>query len=340
MAGSRLTTWHIVTGEYPPQPGGVADYTAQLAEALRVAGQPVRVWCHEFGGFTPAGLARVGRELDSCPAPRRILLQWVPHSYGRHSMNVNFCRWLAARPEPLEIMVHEPGLGFGEGGLRHSAVAAVHRLMTIILLRRAERVWISIPAWEARLRPYALGRKIPFTWLPVPSNIPVSTTYAPRVHPLGYFGQYDDSTREVLHQVLDQLDSPVLLLGRQSHRVTHKNAQAAGELSPAALSQAIQSCETIFHLYPDGVSTRRGTVMASLAHGMAIVTNTGKFTEPLWRESGAVELGSDATGITLQLKRLIADQALRGRLQTKALNLYNERFAISKTIQSLIGTAR
>ncbi len=255
-------------------------------------------------------------------------------------MNVNFCRWIAARPEPLEIMVHEPGLGFGEGGLRHDAVAAVHRLMTIILLRRAEHVWISIPAWEARLRPYTLGRKIPFTWLPVPSNIPVSTTYSPRVRPLGYFGQYDDSTRAVLNQVLDQIDAPVLLLGRDSHRVTHKNAQAAGELSPAALSQAIQSCETIFHLYPDGVSTRRGTIMASLAHRSAIVTNTGKFTEPLWRESGAVQLASDAAGIALQLTRVMSDADLRNKLRASALTLYNEQFALQNTIRNLMDATR
>jgi len=282
----------------------------------------------------------MGLELDRCASPRRLLLQWVPHSYGYRSMNVNFCRWLSARPEPLEIMVHEPGFGFGEAGMRHDAVAAVHRLMTVILLRRAEHVWISIPAWEARMRPYALGRKIPFTWLPVPSNIPVSTTYTARIHPFGYFGQYDEHSTKMLNQVLDKLDAPVFLLGRGADRVIHKNATAAGELSPAALSQAIQSCDIIFHIYPDGVSSRRGTVMASLAHGMAIVTNTGKFTEPVWRASGAVELGSDAPGITLQLARLHAEPHRQQQLRHNALTLYNEKFALENTINKLMGAQR
>ncbi len=26
--------WHIVTGEYPPQPGGVSDYTEAVARGL------------------------------------------------------------------------------------------------------------------------------------------------------------------------------------------------------------------------------------------------------------------------------------------------------------------
>ncbi len=318
----------------------MSDYTAQLAPALEAAGQPVRVWCHEFGEFSPRELARVGRELDRCSAPRRILLQWVPHGYGCHSMNVNFCRWIASRPEPLEIMVHEPGLGFGEAGVRHDAVAAVHRLMTMILLRRAEHVWISIPAWEARMRPYAFGRKIPFTWLPVPSNIPVSTTCTPRSHSVGYFGQYDDHSTKMLNQVLNQLNKPVLLMGRGSERVAHHNAKIAGELAPRALSEAIQSCETIFHIYPDGVSSRRGTIMASLAHGMAIVTTTGKFTEPVWRESGAVQLASDAAGILIQLARLSADSRLRQQLRDRSLAFYNDIFALEKTIHRLTSAKR
>jgi len=255
-------------------------------------------------------------------------------------MNLRFCRWIASRPEPLEIMVHEPGLGFGEGGLRHDAVAVVHRLMTILLLRRAEHVWISIPAWEARLRPYALGRKIPFTWLPVPSNIPVAITYAPRTHQIGYFGQYDERSRTALAQVLSQLTAPVLLIGRGAERVQHKNAIVAGELAPEQLSHAIQSSEVIFHHYPDGVSSRRGTVMASLAHAMAIVANTGNFTEPVWRKSGGITLASDSAGLVLQLTRLIHDPSERTRLRKAAIQLYNEQFAIQNTIHKLIAAPR
>ena len=36
---------HIITPEYPPQPGGVSDYTAQVAEGLAQEGEEVHVWC-------------------------------------------------------------------------------------------------------------------------------------------------------------------------------------------------------------------------------------------------------------------------------------------------------
>jgi len=41
--------WAILTGEYPPQPGGVSDYTRLVAEGLAVGGDEVHVWAPEVG---------------------------------------------------------------------------------------------------------------------------------------------------------------------------------------------------------------------------------------------------------------------------------------------------
>ena len=41
MAGAP---WHILTGEYPPRPGGVSDYSAHLSGGLARAGAEVHVW--------------------------------------------------------------------------------------------------------------------------------------------------------------------------------------------------------------------------------------------------------------------------------------------------------
>ena len=92
-------------------------------------------------------------------------------------MNLSFCLWLWGRArlhgDRIELMVHEPYLPFRPGLSRHNAVALAHRVMTAILVNGAGRAWISTPAWEARWRPYALGRNIAFGWLPIPSTVPV-----------------------------------------------------------------------------------------------------------------------------------------------------------------------
>ena len=103
----------IITGEYPPQSGGVADYTRLVARGLAAAGDEVHVWApavpgpepddpgvtvHRLPGrFGPQGLAALDAGLRRLPGPARILVQYVPHAFGWKAMNVPFCLWLRAR---------------------------------------------------------------------------------------------------------------------------------------------------------------------------------------------------------------------------------------------------
>src|SRR5207247_10027054 len=130
----------------------------------------------DLGHFSIMDLRRVGRLLDRFPSPRRLLVQWVPHGYRYRAMNLPLCLWLWRRAalsgDQVDIMVHGPCLRFNARSLRHAFVAAVQRVMTLVLLNSARRVWVSIPAWKLLLKPYALGRRLSFTWLPIPSVLP------------------------------------------------------------------------------------------------------------------------------------------------------------------------
>lgn len=387
-----MAGWHLITGEYPPQAGGVSDYTHLVAAGLAAAGEEVYVWCpptngtkgaaevetgaapgvcvhRELGGLAPADWRRVGRLMDRFGGPRRLLVQWVPHSYGYRSMNLSFCLWLwqraVRRGDAVEVMVHEPYLSFGAGSWKQNGAAIVHRLMTLVLLNAASRVWMSIPAWEAYLRPYALGRSLPFGWLPVTSNIAViadparvraiRNRYASRGELIvGRFGTYDWHTSKMLLDAVPALlhegaDCSVLLLGRGSevmraellakqpawaHRV-----HAAGALASAELSLHVSACDVMMQPYIDGVSSRRTSVMVGLAHGRPIVTTRGELTESLWAESGAVSLASveDVTALVNETRALLADEAKRHRLSAAARTLYRDRFHLKHTIAALRG---
>ena len=329
----------MITCEYPPAPGGVSDYSAQVAEGLRAAGEEVHVWCREFDGFTTAGMRRVGALIDATPAPRRLLVQWVPHGFGRRSMNIDFCRWIASRTDEIDLMVHEPGLGFGEGGLRHNVAASVHRMMLALLLRRVARVWMSTSAWEPYMRPYLFGRTIPIEWSPVPSNIPVDARGPDGDYPVGYFGQYDTQGIQVLMQMLEMIPDRIALIGRGAERVPlHDRTIVIGETDPARLSRAIASCWVMCHHYIDGVTGRRTTAMASLAHGRAVATVEGRLTEPLWRESGAAALSpaGDAGALAANIRMLLRDHDARARLGEAGRKLYRDRFSIDHTIARLL----
>ncbi|MFL6253460.1 MAG: glycosyltransferase family 4 protein [Pyrinomonadaceae bacterium] len=368
--------WHLITCEYTPRVGGVADHTRLVAEGLAAEGDRVCVWCpadvgemptpsggvtvcRELGRFRPSDLRRAGRALDRFAAPRRLLVQWVPHGYGYRSMNVWLCLWLWGRArlcgDDLTIIVHEPFLAFGEGSRRQDAVALVHRLMTTVLLSATRLVWTTIPKWEACWRPYTLGRRVPFGWLPVPSTTPVVATaeeaaatralYAPAgVMLVGHFGTYGEVIAGTLRELLPRLLSneearcAVLLLGRGSEAMraellrTHPELagriHATGTLPPEALSRHLAACDLLLQPYPDGVSTRRTSVMAGLAHGLAVVTTKGRLTESLWQESGAVLLTDpgDVAGMARAVCELLSDAAKREGLGELARATYRLHF--------------
>jgi glycosyltransferase involved in cell wall biosynthesis len=375
------TTWHIITCEYPPQLGGVSQYSYLIAAGLAVAGDLVHVWrpatgetaveasgviSHsDLGRMSPRALRRVGALLDQFPAPRRLLVQWVPHGYGYRSMNLPFCWWLLRRArragDHIELMVHEAYLPF-KGSWKQYIAAAVHRVMTMILLRAPSRIWISIPAWEDRLRPYALGRQIPIRWLPLPSNIPedpdlraVAALHAryTRLNGalIGHFGTYDKSIVKLLVPSLRILlhkhpQLTVLLIGPRGDVVRQALADegraserifATGALSFEQCAEHLKACDILLQPYPDGVSSRRTSLMAGLAMGSPIVTTAGEHTEPFWGECQAVRLTptDDAYAIASAVEALIDSPGERRRLGRSGNALYEERFRLSRVISML-----
>ena len=376
--------WHLITSEFPPQHGGVSDYTYLVARGLASAADEVHIWCppaegstpdapgvlvhRETGRFAPSDLRRVGRMLNRFKGPRRLLVQWVPHGYGYRAMNLPFCLWLWNRAtqhrDRVEIVVHEPYLAFTRRSWKQTSVALAHRLMTMVLLNVAHRIWVSIPAWEAHWRPYTLGRRMEFNWLPVVSNVPVLDDPAgvkkirARVAPaggliLGHFGTYDRHVAALLKRSVpallarDRTGLAVLLLGRGSesmrdalirrHPQLSGSLHAAGTLTASDLSRHISACDVMMQPYMDGVSSRRGSVMAALSHGVPVVTTSGRLTESLWAESGALALApaEDVAALVKETERLLRDREARCRMGAAGRALYDERFDLRRIVAAL-----
>src|ERR1700682_5498496 len=107
----NLNRWHMITGEYPPQAGGVSDYSRVVARGLAAAGDKVDVYApktpgvdpndesvvvHRLPGhFGPRALAELSRSLGR-RKNERLLIQYVPHAFGFKAMNLHFCLWLYA----------------------------------------------------------------------------------------------------------------------------------------------------------------------------------------------------------------------------------------------------
>jgi len=248
-------SWHLVSGGYPPDLGGVADYSAAVAGALADTGAEVLVWAsgdadgpaagpggvavHRVAGrFGPTGLARLDRELDRFPGPRTILIQYAPHAFGWKAMNLPFAAWAAwraRRGDDVQVMFHEVAFPWVRRPLRHNVLAAVNRAMAAVLVRACTRAYVSIPGWEPLLRRLGAGR-MPIVWTPVPSNVPEEAPAAmvalrraeltrgdPTARVACHFGTYGSSVTRILAPILRELlgrrpDVRVLLLGAGGDR--------------------------------------------------------------------------------------------------------------------------
>lgn len=382
MTTSRVL--HLVTGEYPPAPGGVGDYSALLAAGLARAGAAVHVWTgptegrdadvpgvtvHRVAGvWSPDGLTRLDEELGAFPPPRRLVVQYVPNAYGYKGLNIGFCRWLLGRRtvgDRVRVMFHEVAYPFELLGKPTRWILALgNRLMARTLVSAADEIDVAIPGWERMLRAYVPGDRRPFGVRPVPSNVPVIDDpvgvagVRARVAPvggtvIGSFGSFSDRVARLLAVTLPALlrgrpDRVGLLIGRKGDRMAaglsaaHPDLAgrlvATGGLSAGEASRHLQACDILVQPYPDGISGRRGSAMAGLAHGVAMVTNAGHLTEPFWAGSGAVALAASPAvpGLITAAETLLADSDVRERVGLAARVLHQERFAVERTVEAIL----
>jgi len=369
-----VRTWHLLTGEYPPLSGGVGDYTRMLAGELARRGHSVHVWCPSVASNAAQGpihlhalpdrfRARSREVLQSAwdALPGIVLLQYVPNALGAGGMNLRFCRWLraAAGHHDVRVMFHEPYFYFSwspTGNLR----AVAQRLMAAELLHAGRTIYFSTDTWRRYLK-----APTPPIVLPVPSTIPrscdseaaarrrthVAINGEPEV--VGHFGTYGDHIARELESVVPLLlgarsSAQFVFIGRGSDRFAaamrarHGTLSArihdTGVLSSMDVAAAIRACDVMVQPYPDGITTRRTSAMASLTNGVATISTAGALTEAVWSETGAVALARDGRAITEKVVALLESASERAALAAAGRRVYDERFAIEKSVDALLGS--
>ena len=350
-----------------------------LVETAVARGHDVQVWTGDaaaasqdirvsglLGDFSPSALARADAALNACPAPRRVVVQWVPHGYGRKGLNVAFAAWLRRRAragDRIDLVVHEPFMDFLGRSWLQPVRALVQRYMTWSAVQAADRVWMTIPGWEGRLRfARRRGQPAPQT-LPVPGAVPVvrdraavAAVRAARLHGkrhlIGYFGDDNGYARRALGATITRLserglESAFVCIGRGSTTLAHAlragappstvPISATARLPLAELSLHLQACDVLVQPYPDGVSGRRTTTVSALEHAVPVATTIGRWSEPFWSGTAAVEGVpaaapeelADAIGRLLEPSRRVAARAA-------ATSLYYERFDPARTMDALL----
>lgn len=368
--------WTIVVGEYPPQAGGVADYTWTMAHALARAGDDVHVFAPPCGEpespgpvtvhrlpnvYGPRSLVALNRALKRLPQPRTTLVQYVPQSFGLRGCNVLFAAWLSRlHPRPW-VIFHEVQVTATAGDpLRQRVLALVTQWMARRVARTASAMFVSTTAWEPLIRGH-VAKLAKIECSPVPSAIALTNVlertneirerYAgPDGTLIGHFGTYRmpytcAALKSAVPQLLAVPGRAVLFLGAHSdefaeelatiHPQHRSRIHGTGKLHPQSVADHLAAFTLAIQPFPDGVTTRRGSLTAALALGVPVVTNAGPNTESLWHDSGGVLLVPDVPALVRAVEQLIGDPVQRKDVGKRGAVLYKQHLAIECSIRAL-----
>lgn len=360
----------LLAAEYPPAPGGVGDYTSQLAAALRANGVRVDVLTIEKGNMVRYAAPETGQQREQrhfvaaarggwgwqfWPALIRVLdelrpdvlhIQYQTGAYRMHPA-INLLPWrLRALPGRPRVVVTfhdllEPYLFPKAGPLR--------RLATTRLAADSDAVIVTNAADHARLAAMLAARKTSPHLVPIGSNIPVAPPegyeraawrarlgLAPSELVIAYFGLLSPNKgADLLLTALVSLPARLLIIGgeatapqdqafaqRFASRVSELGLTArvlfTGHVAPERVSGHLMAADIVALPFRDGASFRRGSLLAALAHGCALVTtqptDAVAMAQLRHNEQALLVPPDDAGALAAALARLAADPSLRERL--------------------------
>ena len=358
----------MISGEYPPMEGGVAEFTAIVSEKLHARGAQVHVLTSHAAqdareaesaqvhavmddwGFGP--LVRKMRELIADVRPDVVNIQYQTAAYGMHPAINLLPRFF---PQiPVVVTFHDlrvPYLLPKAGPLR--------RWVNLDLARSADAVIVTNAQDRAELAQVAGIRRLEA--IPIGSNISYHLPegydravwrgqwgVSQRMILLSFFGFLNDTKGaiELIEAVKvlrdDGMDVSLMMIGGA---VSSSNASnqpyydrvmstitdlgLADDIfwtgySPShEVSAAFRSSDICVLPFADGASFRRGSLMAALTHGVAIISTYPEVPVPeiVDRENMYLVPPADVAALVRAIRSLAMDAGLREKLGSGASEL-------------------
>ena len=370
---------HLIAAALPPLLDGIGDYTACIAAELAksatvtiLTGAPaptpipgVRIET-VFSADDPASVRGIADFVKSNP-PDWVLLQYNPFSYGRWGLNLHLPgvmhRLRHASPKTqVAVMAHETFMPVVNW---QSAIMTLWQRWQFRRIAGAAAVlFFSTEASAAKYR--HKFQEIPIVHLPVGSNIPfqqcsrLEARKALEIHEdtlvLGLFGTMHISRMmervKSACQIVKQRGKDVVVLYVGPHGQAVRDALGAtpllaeGALPYTEISRRFAAMDIYLVPFVDGISTRRGTLMCGLQHGVALVGTRGYNTDTMLREedgkSFLLAASNDAGQFDRHVETLVNQPETRTLLAASGQQLYNQHFTwqeITSKMLSYLGVA-
>lgn len=356
----------LICPKIPPTRDGVGDYTYRLGSELAKSHQvtivttegqaPSNGCCRivTIPSWTTRGMADLWPILEKL-RPAFVNVQWVPFLWGR--WGVNFALPLTAlrlRRAGYRVIttVHEPYVPFDMW--RRLPMGAMQRLELWTLILGSAKVAVTISAWTRMFQTQFFWRQRDIFWLPVGSNIPpfpltVDQRAEVRRHlrvgaedllvlafnPTGAGKMMGLSMKAWEAIQRRHPTAKLLLMGCDPHQIPPEHLPVndrvicTGYVEPVQASRFLFCADLCLAPYIDGVSARRGSMMAAMAHGVPIVSTRGRLTDsPIFAESPLIltDVG-DEVGFVAEAERLASDGAARRAIGGALRTFYEAHFS-------------
>lgn len=303
----RRIAW--VTPDYPPDHGGVSDHSFAMVSVLRAAGHDVLVLA------TPQkrGFARLHADLAAY-GPDLVIVAYTPLGYAARTFGISpaFTLWCAALRKRLgcrvTLLAHEASLPVGyfwqSREFKLAALAALQVAQFSVLAASFDTVLFSNSStrlWWAELLPRLAER---FHTIRICSNIPVHFSSDPEAelaasgfsvpsptilffgtgHPSVLFDYVEEAFRALLEL---EPSAGLVIVGMNAERLRElrptlaglgAKVQALGYLPAEQVSLWLRVAKLVLAPLIEGISARKGTVMAALQHGQTVITTRGVCT--------------------------------------------------------------
>ncbi len=335
----------IICPDYPPRSGGVADYTALLAAEL-VRHTPVQLITSTGTQTPPAPItvqhvpdwqdeAALFARLDALPPETALLWEYVPHMYGRGGVAPvvpNLIRRLRTPGHCAQVVLaHEIAAPWS--WLPNRAYYAwAHRRQWQEIVGWADAIVTSTEAWRDEWQGKFPQHQTKFSYAASPSTIPVASVpsitelrrswrhqrgWEEDMLVLGWFGTASAAKQLdwvfAAQKCAQTIGRPValILIGKTEDIARAQNStlvQSTGYVDAATVSHILQSIDLLLLPFIDGVSERRTSFMAGLAHGTPIATTSGHNTGQTLRQANVCTLSTahDPEAFLKQVMELMA----------------------------------
>jgi len=379
----------LISGAYPPDFDGIGDYTWWLAQTLALRSGvdcPVRVFTSGgterpvdpgvevypiFDSPRPASF----RELLRCPAITELdwlVLQYNPFSFGPRG----YCPWVPetlallqkSRNGPrIAVMFHETVVP--RWPWKFAVMYCWQQPIFRAVCRVADVAFVSTERWIPQVQ--RIAPQLPVRHLPVGSNIPLCRVSREEARErlgieqgalvLGVFGGAHISRRlgwiaATVREVRKRnTERPTLLLyvGADGRAVQAACPEAniidSGPVPGMEVGLRLRAMDAMVSPFLDGISTRRGSVIAALQHGVPVASTRSSWTDRVFLAMTPIPLllsvANSATRFAIEVSGWL--ERLRGipqmEVQSEVCQFHGQHFlwsAISGKLQSTLSCGK